>query len=94
MSEQREGERLNAQLTVQLARGHGVVRDLSASGIYFETEVPLKVGEPVKFTLEFQDAAAGPISAHCVARIVRVEKKDGKLTGVAASFKKIRLYSR
>jgi hypothetical protein len=91
MSENRKKDRLKTALTVQLEQGQGVVRDLSASGIYFVTDVPLKVGEPLRFTLEFQNARTGPISANCVARIVRVEKR-GKLKGVAASIDRIKLY--
>lgn len=91
MGENRKKERLKTALTVQLEQGQGVVRDLSASGIYFVTDVPLKVGESLRFTLEFQNTRTGPISANCVARIVRVEKQ-GKLKGVAASINRIKLY--
>ena len=64
------------------------MRDVSASGIYFLTEVELNVGEPLEFTLEFENMAAGPISANCIARIVRVEKK-GRQKGIAASIHSI-----
>jgi len=90
MGENRSDERLKAKLTVQLEHGQGTVRDLSASGIYFVTDVPLKVGEPLKFSLEFQNAKMGSISANCIARIVRVEKQ-GDLQGVAASISRITL---
>jgi len=88
MGENRSEERLQAKLTVQLEHGQGIVRDLSASGIYFVTDVPLKVGEPLKFSVELQHAKAGPISANCIGRIVRVEPQ-GKLQGVAASISRI-----
>jgi hypothetical protein len=90
MGENRSDERLKAKLTVQLEHGQGTVRDLSASGIYFVTDVPLKVGEPLRFSLEFQNAKTGSISANCIARIVRVEKQ-GDLQGVAASISRITL---
>ena len=92
MREQRNDARVKTRLTVHLPRGEGVVRDLSATGIYFLTNVPLKAGEPLTFTLDFQDAGAGGISASCSARVVRVEKR-GKLKGVAASINGVTLYA-
>ncbi|MGH8667844.1 MAG: PilZ domain-containing protein [Burkholderiales bacterium] len=91
MCQRRNEQRQNAKLKIRLERGEGVVRDLSASGIYFLTDAPLKLGESLRFTLKFENAKAGPISANCVARIVRVENQ-GKLKGVAASIKRIKLY--
>jgi hypothetical protein len=92
MREQRTDARVKSRLTVQLQQGHGVVRDLSATGIYFVTDVPLKAGQPLKFKLEFKDAGAGGMSATCTARILRVEKQ-GKLKGVAASINEITFYA-
>jgi len=88
MGENRSEERLKAKLTVQLEHGQGTVRDLSASGIYFLTDAPLKVGEPLKFSVALQHAKTGSISANCIARIVRVEQQ-GKLKGIAASISRI-----
>ena len=90
MLEQRNHARVKTRLAVQLEAGRGVARDLSAGGIYFVTEVPLKVGEPLSFRLEFPKPLG--ICAACSARILRVEKR-GKLKGVAASINRITLYA-
>jgi PilZ domain-containing protein len=80
----RKEERFQAELTVTLEGGEGVARNVSASGIYFVTDMALEDGQPVKFTLEFPDLASGPIGVNCFARVVRVEQQ-GAQRGVAAS---------
>ncbi len=92
MREQRANARVNTPLTIDMENGQGVVRDLSASGIYFITDVPLKAGQALKFTLAFREAGASGLSATCQARIVRVEKQ-GNLRGVAASINHITFYA-
>jgi hypothetical protein len=71
-----------------MGQGQGVVRDVSAASIYFITDVSLKAGQSFVFTLLFQNASPGPISAHCMARVVRLEKQ-GCQSGVAASISNI-----
>jgi PilZ domain len=80
----RKEERFEAELIVKLEGGEGVARNVSASGIYFLTDVALEVGQPVKLTLEFENVATGPIAVNCIAHIVRVEQR-GPMSGVAAS---------
>jgi hypothetical protein len=85
----RKDERFEATLPVRLEDGEGVVRNVSANGIYFVTDVALqadvalKQGAPVKLTLEFQSFPGGPIQVECIARIVRVDEQ-GEKRGVAA----------
>ena len=80
----RKDERFGTDLKVKLEGGEGVVRNVSASGIYFVTDVTLDKGQPVKFSLDFQNFPSGPISVNCIARIVRVEEQ-GTSRGVAAA---------
>ena len=80
----RKDERFDTALPLRLEQGEGVVRNVSASGIYFVTDVALQQGEPVKFTLQFESFPGGPIQANCIARVVRVEEQ-GEKRGVAAS---------
>jgi hypothetical protein len=82
--DQRRDERFRSVMTIKFAQGEGVVRNVSARGIYFVTDVALAQGEPVNFTLEFQDLPGGPIHVNGIARIVRVEKRGTK-KGVAAA---------
>ena len=80
----RKDERYGADLTVRFEGGEGAVRNVSASGIYFLTDVALKEGQPVRFTLDFESFPSGPISVNCIARIVRVEEQ-GARKGIAAA---------
>ena len=80
----RRDERFDTNLPVRLEQGEGVVRNVSANGIYFVTDVALQQGAPVKFTVDFQNFPGGPVSVSCIARIVRVEQQ-GERNGVAAS---------
>jgi hypothetical protein len=81
----RKEERFDTELTVKLqGGGEAVARNVSASGIFFVTDVALKEGQPVKFTLEFQHFPSGPIEVNCSARIVRVEEQ-GPSRGIGAS---------
>lgn len=81
----RRDERFETESLVRLeGGGEGVVRNVSASGIYFVTDMALEEGQPVKFTLDFQDFPSGPIAVNCIARIVRVEER-GPSKGIAAA---------
>jgi hypothetical protein len=87
---QRRDERFKSDLIIRMGQGQGVVRDVSTASIYFITDVPLKAGQSFDFTLLFQNAPTAPISAHCTARVVRLEKRGGQ-NGVAASISNIAL---
>lgn len=80
----RQEERFDTTLAVRLEHGSGLVRNVSANGIYFVTDVALEQGAAVRFTLEFADFPGGPIRVNCAARIVRVEEQ-GARKGVAAA---------
>lgn len=81
----RRDERFESDLTIKLDRGDGVMRNVSARGLYVVTALDLKPGESLSFTLEFSGADIGVVSAHCEARVVRVEPR-GALKGVGATF--------
>jgi len=67
------------------------MRNVSASGVYFMTDVDLKPGESLKFTLEFSGLQIGVVSARCEARVVRVDPR-GTLRGVGATFESIEFH--
>ena len=71
-------------MPVQLDHGFGVTRNVSATGIYFITDVALERGGPIKLTLDFNDYPGGPLRVQCTANVVRIEPHDGK-HGVGAS---------
>lgn len=76
-------ERFAVELELKLEDGYGLLANVSASGVYFVTDVALNEGQVVKFTLEFQDFPSGSIAVKCIARVVRVEERGAK-KGVAA----------
>jgi hypothetical protein len=86
----RREKRIEATLAVHLEQGSGVTRNVSASGVYFETDVPLAEGAPIHFSIDFSDSAGGPVRMKCEARIVRVERKNGKV-GVGAAITAFKL---
>ena len=88
MSQSRE-PRYAVAVPVVLPQGTGMARNISTSGIYFETELPLEPGAPLSFSVQFDDSPGGPMRMQCEARIVRVEKKDGKV-GVGAQIGSLR----
>lgn len=87
----RRDERFDADLTIKLDRGDGLMRNVSASGVYFMTDVDLKPGEALKFTLEFSGLQIGVVSARCEARVVRVDRQ-GALKGIGAMFESIEFH--
>ena len=83
-------ERTNAKLPLKISgRSAGTTRDISPSGIYFETKLALKSGSVIRFTLEFHEPH-GALSLDCTGEIVRVEKVEGKV-GVATRIIESRL---
>ena len=74
-------------MKIRLAQGEGLVRYLSASDVYFTTDLPLTRGATLRFELETADLA-GPLWIDCAVRIVRVEKLGGQ-NGIAATIIKM-----
>ena len=87
----RRDERFDSDLRIKLDRGDGRMRNVSASGVYFLTDVDLKPGQALKFTLEFSGLQIGVVSARCEARVVRVDPQ-GSLKGVGATFESIEFH--
>lgn len=81
----RREERFETDLTVSLeGGGKGVARNVSANGIYFVTAAALEPGQPVSFSMQFEQFPSGPLEVRCTARVVRVEEQ-GTSKGVGAS---------
>ena len=76
--ERRRAKRFKLALPVQLKRASGLTRDISTSGIFFETESAQSMGDKIGLSVDFGDT-----TIQCTGRVVRVEKLDGKF-GVAA----------
>ncbi len=86
-------ERLPTTLPIQLDQGLGIARDISASGVFFETEVNYQPGSEIRFSVEF-DGPWGKMMMKCQGQVVRVEQlneqQDGKV-GMAAKITELRL---
>jgi Tfp pilus assembly protein PilZ len=79
--ERRRGERYKLALPLQLKNGAGMTRDISTSGIFFETESAYAIGDTIRLLLNFEDE-----TLQCEARVVRVEPCNGQF-GVAVELK-------
>ncbi|MBI4194888.1 MAG: PilZ domain-containing protein [Betaproteobacteria bacterium] len=80
----RRARRLDAALPVDLGRTAGLTRDVSASGIFFETDARYALGSPVDFMVQL-DSPWGRLMFKCQGKIVRVESHDTRV-GVAVQF--------
>ena len=79
--ERRRGQRFKLALRVQLNDGIGMTRDISTSGIFFETENAHSIGDTIRLFLNFEHE-----TLQCEARVVRVEPRNGQF-GVAVELK-------
>ncbi len=82
-------ERVRTALPVHLDQGTGITRDVSASGVFFETDASYRLGSEISFSIEL-DGPGGKMMLRCQGQIVRVEQRDGKV-GVAAKIIESRL---
>lgn len=71
-------------LPIDLEGTAGIARDVSASGIFFETDAAYAIGSPVNLALDL-DTPWGKVMLRCEGKIVRVERRDEKI-GVAVQF--------
>ena len=74
----RAHERVPAAVPV-CVDGHttGLTRDISPSGVLFETDAHVASGSPIQFSLEF-DNPGGKLILHCLGEVVRVEQAEKK----------------
>ena len=79
----RREERMSSTRPVKLDRGTGVTRNISASGVFFETNVDYAAGSEIRFAIEVDGPRGEKMMLRCRGEIVRVEHRDGKV-GVAA----------
>ena len=80
----RREQRFESDLAVELEGGSARARNVSASGIYLETSVPLRKGADLHFTVQFAPTEGAPLRMECRARVVRVERLVGRY-GVGAT---------
>ena len=79
--ENRREERVERALPVDLGGAQGVTRNVSASGVYFETDANYAVGGEIGFVVDLETTGVKMV-LKCRGEIVRVTQGDGKI-GVA-----------
>lgn len=81
----RVAQRFQVRWLVRLESGSGMTRDISASGIYFESEMPFGAGDAIQFAvmLPAEDGIAEKLE--CEGRAVRVELLSNGLYGVGVA---------
>jgi hypothetical protein len=82
--DKRREQRVSAGVPVEVAGLAGTARDVSAGGIYVETQAGYALGSPVDVELDL-DTPWGKVMFRSRGRIVRVEHRDEKV-GVAVQF--------
>jgi len=80
-ADKRREERVQASLPVALATASGVTRDVSATGIFFETEAEYAKGNTIELAVEL-NTPAGKMQLKCQGVIVRIEHHESRV-GVA-----------
>ena len=78
---QRREERVSAALPVDLGTATGITRDVSASGVFFETDATYALANEINFTVQLE-TPGGKMMLRCKGEIVRIEPR-GKRVGVA-----------
>lgn len=96
LRERRQAPRLPIAIPVELEGGTGLTRDVSLSGVYFETDRCLVVGEQVRMTLVMGRLAPDyPVRLQCDGRVVRVERREMQVRlGVAVAIQSYRFMTR
>jgi Tfp pilus assembly protein FimT len=78
--ERRRAWRFPARLEMKFQSGSAVTRDVSASGVLFETQESFAPGEAIRFSFNlnhlYPDA---PVHLECEGKIVRVKRLDGRI---------------
>ena len=94
--DRRRAVRFPITVPVELDGGGGVTRDVSLSGVFFETEQWFAPGEPIRLTLVLERASPGqPVRLQCEGRVVRVERRQPELRlGVAVAIESYRFRTR
>ena len=77
--EKRGEERMSVTRPVVLARGSGVTRNISTSGVFFETNADYAVGSKIIFAIELDGPQGENLALRSRGEIVRIEHRAGKV---------------
>ena len=82
VKQERGADRFDTELPVEMAGAKGLTRNISATGVYFETQALQEPGSHVNFTVEVT-VRGEVLKLGCEGEVVRVDHKDGMI-GIAA----------
>ena len=83
--DKRKEERVSTILPVSVGSTAGIVRDVSASGIFFEIDANYTLGSSISFAVKL-DTPSGYMNLKCLGEIVRIEPRESKV-GVGVRIK-------
>jgi PilZ domain len=73
--EQRKAERVRTAWRLDLGNNaSGTTRDVSESGIFFETDAAYAPGAAIRFAIEIETAGGTVLLLSCLGEVVRVEQ--------------------
>lgn len=78
---ERTEERISCGLAVDLGTATGITRDISASGVFFETDATYPLSSSIQFRVELDTPTCNRLVT-CHGEIVRIEPRNKKV-GVA-----------
>jgi hypothetical protein len=79
---ERGADRFDTELPVEMGGIQGLTRNISATGIYFETETAQEPGSRVHFTVEL-NVRGEKLKLICEGEVVRIGRSD-RVLGIAA----------
>lgn len=83
----RSADRFNAEMPVELDGIKGFTRNISATGVYFETDIAQAApGKPISLTIEVT-MGGEKLQLVCEGEVVRVETKRDGTVGIAAKLR-------
>ncbi len=85
--ERRQSLRYRIDATIAVDDGIGRAVDLSANGVFFESQREFMPGDQVALTFPIENTGPGA-SVTCTARVVRIVSR-GELFGVAATYEPV-----
>jgi PilZ domain len=89
--DRRKAPRFQVALRVELPEGTGITCNLSACGVFFETDRVFALEEVIQFALVLEHIdPSRPLRLQCRGQVVRVEQR-GDIMGVAVAIKAYRL---
>lgn len=90
--DRRQASRYPIRVPIDLGTATGVTRDLSLSGVYFETSRTMDVGSEIHFKCVLEHAGLGePLVINCSGKIIRVTNLDESRIGIAAAIDELEL---